>query len=360
MKTLSLCMIVKNEEETLERCLKSVGNLFDEIIIVDTGSTDKTKEIAKNFATKILDFKWIDDFSKARNFAIENCTSDYFMWLDADDVITKKNLKKLFDLKLSLENLAPDFVFLNYDVGFDEKNRPNFSFLRERIIKNNGKYFFENPVHEVITPQGKILYFEDISIQHRKIKPTKSDRNLKIYEKQNKNNFSTREIFYYSRELMQNGKFKKAIKFFKLFLSKKDGFLENKIEACENLAFCYEKLEEFEKSRKILFYSFNFDLPRANILCKIGYYYKNKNDFEKAIYYFNLASKCKMDKKNLSFVKKDYFDFIPYLEQCVCYYNLGDEQKSLKFNNLAKKVKKNNQIVLQNEKILKNILSNKT
>ena len=69
MITISLCMIVKNEEKKLERCLSSYAPLMDEIIVVDTGSTDKTKEIASRFTDKIYDFEWINDFSAARNFA---------------------------------------------------------------------------------------------------------------------------------------------------------------------------------------------------------------------------------------------------------------------------------------------------
>ena len=75
MITISLCMIVKNEEKNLERCLSSYAPLMDEIIVVDTGSTDKTKEIAAKFTDKIYDFTWINDFSAARNFSFEkaNC-----------------------------------------------------------------------------------------------------------------------------------------------------------------------------------------------------------------------------------------------------------------------------------------------
>lgn len=68
--TLSLCMIVKDEEKTLARCLNSVKSFIDEIIIVDTGSKDKTKEIAKSFNAQIYDFKWISDFAAARNFSL--------------------------------------------------------------------------------------------------------------------------------------------------------------------------------------------------------------------------------------------------------------------------------------------------
>ena len=87
MITISLCMIVKNEEAVLGRVLKQMQDIADEIIIVDTGSTDRTKEIASQFTEQVFDYPWHQDFAAARNFASAQATMDYWMWLDADDVI---------------------------------------------------------------------------------------------------------------------------------------------------------------------------------------------------------------------------------------------------------------------------------
>ena len=94
-QTISLCMITKNEENCLEQCLNSVKEIADEIIIVDTGSTDKTKEIAKKFNAKIFDFKWCDDFSAARNESLKHAAKDWILVLDADEIIEKKDLEKI-------------------------------------------------------------------------------------------------------------------------------------------------------------------------------------------------------------------------------------------------------------------------
>ncbi len=80
--TISLCMIVKNEEKVIGRCLDSVQDITDEIVIVDTGSTDCTKEIVSRYTDKVYDFQWIDDFSAARNFAFSQATKSYILWLD--------------------------------------------------------------------------------------------------------------------------------------------------------------------------------------------------------------------------------------------------------------------------------------
>jgi len=119
MATISLCMIVKNEEEVLGRCLQSVKHIVDEIIIVDTGSTDDTKEIAKKFEAKIFDFEWCNDFSKARNYCFSLANKDYILWIDADDVMEEKEQLKLSKLKESLSEEI-DAVSMPYILSVSE------------------------------------------------------------------------------------------------------------------------------------------------------------------------------------------------------------------------------------------------
>jgi glycosyltransferase involved in cell wall biosynthesis len=84
---VSLTMIVRNEERNLPACLGSAADLFDEVVIVDTGSTDRTAEIARSYGARVFDFVWVDDFAAARNAALARATGDYAFWLDADDVL---------------------------------------------------------------------------------------------------------------------------------------------------------------------------------------------------------------------------------------------------------------------------------
>ena len=90
-ETLSLCMIVRDEAEELKRCLNSVKDLVDEIVAIDTGSVDRTVEVANSFGAKVLHFKWIDDFSAARNASIEMAVSDWILTLDCDEGISQKD-----------------------------------------------------------------------------------------------------------------------------------------------------------------------------------------------------------------------------------------------------------------------------
>ena len=129
----TLCMIVKNEETVLERILKPIADIMDVILIADTGSSDRTKEIAKQYASQVFDFPWCDDFSAARNFLLEKVRTDYWMWLDADDILDEKNLKKLKLLKASLDKKT-DVVMMEYAVGFDTDGKATFSYYRERRL----------------------------------------------------------------------------------------------------------------------------------------------------------------------------------------------------------------------------------
>ena len=95
-------MIVRDEEAVLERCLESVRDAVDEIIIVDTGSTDGTKDIGRKYTGKIYDLPWQDDFAAARNFAFFKGTMDYLMWLDADDVLPGRSLEEFRKMKETL------------------------------------------------------------------------------------------------------------------------------------------------------------------------------------------------------------------------------------------------------------------
>ncbi len=158
-------MITKNEERYLEQCLKSVKEIADEIIIVDTGSTDKTKETAKRFNAKIFDFKWVDDFSAARNESLKHAAKDWILVLDADEVVEKNDFKKIKDAVENAENDLAGFQLeqRSYINNFFEgalKNDSDFGLVRQypfyiphnlvRLFKNSLGLKFRHRVHELI------------------------------------------------------------------------------------------------------------------------------------------------------------------------------------------------------------------
>ena len=349
MITISLCMIVKNEEVVLARCLDSIKDIVDEIIIVDTGSTDNTKEIAYHYTQNVYDFQWVNDFSLARNYSFSKATKDYQMWLDADDVITEKDQEKIRKLKETLDP-SYDIVTFKYHTHFDEDNNPILTSTRERLFKRKNHYLWKDPVHEYIELTGKIYYANDIFVTHKK-EAEYTDRNLKIYEGlvQTGKKLSPRNIYYYARELKDHARYLEAIYYFEKFLKEKEGWVEDNIASCYNLALCYKAIHDDEKFLSSLIRSFEYDSPRAEITCEIAYYYMNQKDYDKAIKWFILTTHLEVPS-TLGFLLNDYWGFIPNIELCVCYYQLGNIEKARFYNEKAAIYKPNSEEVLYNKK----------
>ena len=356
MISISLCMIVKNEQDTLENCLSSCHSLFDEIVIVDTGSCDNTKSIAKKYTNNIYDFAWCDDFSKARNFSFSKATKQYIMWLDADDVILPSDFKKLKELKKTLQNNI-DMVMLKYNMGKESNSESVLSYYRERIIKNKKEYKWEGPIHETITPCGNLLYIDYIAITHNKIHIPDSKRNLKIFEKMKQENyvFDARQTFYYARELYYAKEYTKAINEYTSFLNMEKAWLPNIISACIDLHFIYLLTGNENLALSYLFKTFEYDVPSAEVCCHIGNIFLNKKKYINAIYWYKEATKCKYDIKSGGFYIKDYYDFIPYIQLCVCFYNMGNIPEAIKYNKKAGKIKPTNSSYLNNLKLFENL-----
>ena len=346
MATISLCMIVKNEEKVLSRCLESIKDAVDEIIIADTGSTDKTKEIAEKYTDKVFDFKWVDDFSKARNFSFSKASMDYMMWLDADDIISKENYKELIQLKNNLGNA--DIVMMKYDTAFDENGKATFSYYRERLIKKSLNPIWKGRVHEAIELSGKIIY-SSIEIEHHSIKTEYSKRNLNIYQKQIEDGepLQPRDIFYYGRELYYHQEYTKAIQTLSDFLDS-NGWVENKIEACKILSYCYRTIGDTDSALNSLFKSFAYDLPRAEICCEAGSLFMIKGMYNQAIFWYKLALNLPQQEQNGGFNNMDAHGYLPCIQLCVCYDKLGNYTKAEKYNLKAGEYRPSSAAYLQN------------
>lgn len=358
MITISLCMIVKNEEKHLARCLDHAADLVEEIIIVDTGSTDRTLEIASQYTPKVYSHPWTDDFSNARNYAFSKASMDYCMWLDADDVLEETEAEKFLQLKQTLTTDV-DIVMMKYHTAFDDAGVPTFSFFRERWIKNDSKHRWVGAVHEVIPLNGKIIY-SHIAISHRKIGSGDSNRNLKIYQKQLASGkpMEPRHQYYYGRELYYHQNYEEAISVFESFLSSPEGWIENKIEACSICADCYYQLNQEDTALLTLLRSLSFDLPRAEICCQIGKHFLEHQNYYNAIYWYESALQAKRNEYAGGFILPDCYDYIPFLQLCVCYDKLGDTEKARSYNERAGACKPHSKSYLYNKQYFDNLNTN--
>lgn len=155
LPTLSVCMIVKNEEENLRRLLPLLKDVIDELIIIDTGSTDNTKEVALEYTTNVYDFPWCDDFSAARNESLKYATKDYILWMDADDIISKQDIARL---KFHLQKNPNTAVFVTL---IDRRPNKEFQSIQLRVFPNVKGVKFVGKVHEQVS-----FSIEDLGIKY--------------------------------------------------------------------------------------------------------------------------------------------------------------------------------------------------
>jgi glycosyltransferase involved in cell wall biosynthesis len=162
-------MIVRNEEHNLSDCLQPVAPLVDEIVLVDTGSHDSTKRIARCFTDRVVDFAWRDDFSAARNESLRHASGDWIFWLDADDRIRPENLLRLRCLLEGLKDRPHVYFMDTLSHGQYESEGPQLQ-SHPRLFRRHPEMHWKNRVHEQLRPNPESLGHEvvwtDIQIDH--------------------------------------------------------------------------------------------------------------------------------------------------------------------------------------------------
>jgi glycosyltransferase involved in cell wall biosynthesis len=228
--TVSVALIVKNEARSLARCLDSVAGAVDEIVVVDTGSTDDTKEIARRYTARVFDFEWRQDFSAARQFAIDQATSDWVFWIDADDVVQQAE-----EIRPLLEAAPADVAgfYWRYEYDRDLWGNAVCEFWRERCVRNDGTFRWEGRVHEVLAQQRpcKLVQSSAIVVRHhrdRELITKKIQRNLEILEweyaslRGSNTKPPPRLLFYLASEQASAGDCQQAIFFYQQYLNSAD------------------------------------------------------------------------------------------------------------------------------------------
>ncbi|RJP17808.1 MAG: glycosyltransferase [Candidatus Abyssobacteria bacterium SURF_5] len=182
--TLSTCFIVKNEEQQIKRAIESVMPISDEIVVIDTGSADATAEVARSCGAKVERAEWKDDFSAARNAAVESATSDWILVIDADEIIARRDLEKILSLSPAGETWGYSMLTRNYStdrriVGWQQVEvsdpyacgQPGwFPSRKVRLFRKVPGVRFEGRVHECVEPSilraGKRIENIDVPVHH--------------------------------------------------------------------------------------------------------------------------------------------------------------------------------------------------
>lgn len=354
MITISLCMIAKNEENCLDNCLQSVSDIVDEIIVVDTGSTDNTMNIIKKYANKVYNFKWINDFSAARNYSFSLATKEYILWLDADDVLLEEDRIKLLELKNNLDS-SIDFVGMMYDYSFGEDGKCSYSFRRNRLVKNFKGFYWDCFMHERLNVWGSNKDY-DIHITHTR-KHDNTERNVENFRKKMLENYylNPRETYYYGGELYAGGYYDDAIRVLEDFLTKEYDDNYDKINALTSLASCYSIKADYGKAIECCLKTFNYGVPKAEICYKLASYFQSLKRYYEAIFWFKSTLEAESPNSILMEVDANWINYLPHQQLCCCYYEIGDIENSNKHNEMAARYIPNDPYVLQNRELFKGL-----
>lgn len=353
MITVSLCMIVKNEEETIGRCLDSVRSLVDEINIVDTGSTDRTKEIVSRYTNRIFDFEWIQDFAAARNYSFDQATKQYVMWLDADDVLLERDRERFRELKNTLDT-GFDSVIMNYVLSRDAAGNPHDVTRHNRLVKRSIGPRWIYPIHEILVVRGKLL-FSPVEITHKpKLEKRDRTRNLTILQEHiHKNGPTRRTQFYLANELFDNGRRDEALTVYEALLEGSVENFEDHIAACGMLAHLYRDRGDAAKELHYLFKTFEFDVPRADYCCQIGLWFEQKGEYRQAAFWYEVAAQQDIPVDYFGLMNLICWTWAPHVQLMLCYGKLGELEKALAHNEKALAYFPNDPNLLENERRLK-------
>jgi len=292
MVTISLCMIVKNEEKVLARCLDSICELMDEIIIVDTGSSDETKEIAGRYTDMIYDFQWIGDFSAARNFAFSKASCDYIYSADADEVLDEENREKFRLLK---ENMVPEVEIVQMYYGNQLLHGTVYNYdreLRPKLFKRLRSFSWIEPVHETMRLLP-VVFDSDIEITHLP-ENNHAGRDIGIFEAiiQRGERLSERLFNMYAKELLISGdeqQLKNAEEFFKNAADAGDTAPEQMKEALCVVVKAARVRGDYLKMFRYAIKGVT-DEGISEVCYELGEYYLEQGDYQEAsIWYYNAA-----------------------------------------------------------------------
>jgi len=348
MGQLSLCMIVRDEERNLPGCLDSAAGAMDEIVIVDTGSADRTAEIAGRYTDRIFTFNWIDDFAAARNFSYSKATKDFIMWLDADDIITPENYDKLLRLKPFLTGDV-DYVLAQYRTHYNDDGSASMIFPKVRISRRAMDLRWYGAVHENLEIRGKGLSV-DLYVDHKHKDPREShERDMRILKKEIDSGRTDYHIYlFYGLARYYEGHWDEAERYFNMLIDAGQTKAFDPVEMFVALHCIYKARGDFARAKAVLVDNEGLMSDKSEYYCCLGLFYLECED--------DPGTACRLYEKALTcrgtFLKADilgqrdpdYYYHIPYGLLGKAYVRLREPETALTYFERALAYKKTDEV----------------
>lgn len=342
--TISLACIMKNEAHNIGALLSSIKGCFDEIVFVDTGSTDNScffiEQVNRQVEAgsqvwagipeiKLYNFDWVNDFSAARNFAMEKCTKDYMCWLDLDDSLS--DAKSFIKWRDTVMHSAHYWMAL-YNYAFDEKGQVQCKFIRERVVRRNYGFKWQYPVHEgILQVEGKKYWPQRANtwwVNHRRTEEDrKSDhlRNVKIMEDLKGPDLPSRMKFYYGKELFENGFVKESGKPLLEAAQATDLEFHDRILTIQYAAQSAAASGAFPQALSLLYGGIQLVPSRAEFWCLIGDIYLQTGRAHDGIQAYRSALQCRPNDMGGIVVVSDHaYGEYPAMKLAELYLANGD------------------------------------
>jgi len=333
--TISVAIIVKNEERVIERCLTWASKLGDEVVIVDSGSTDNSKELAKKFPkVKLFDSEFFNkdthysdfEFGKAKNEALNRCTGSWIFWADADDVIDDANIDKIKEIAENEKRVCIyTFKVIHGDLRFDHC----------RLLRNGHGILFDesHACHEFLNANGNPVFLrQDIEIQHLPGPKVVSsqDRNLAILEKDYfvRKREDSRTLFYLANAYRDSGYLLKAVEFYDKYLAVSE-LPEERFFARYHKGQCLFREGRIDEGRSEVLRALGEDYRFAEAFCFLGDVEMSKANWEQAILWFKLALGTPFPMDAKLFVSKSSYSQYPTSKIGECMARLGEPADDL-------------------------------
>lgn len=362
---ISAVCITRNEEVNIKQSIESYKDIADEIIILDTGSTDNTVQICKDLGCTVYEVKWEDDFSLARNQAIERVRYPYILFLDADEYFEPKlTIKdKEYLKKVMLDSDIEGIKFLTHNVD-NEINKNLYDSYNLKFFINHPKLMYKRKIHEVLRIDNKTLKIgmcNDLQLVHtgytKNVNVKKIERNIEILN--SLEDKETIDYFYLARENLGLSNYKECGKYCDLFFEQPDcdEVVKNSDIAYMIYFYKYYYLKKINdnyiKNRKDLEELLNIMVEKIPFIPQVYHefgFYENDRNYKKAYEYYTKAIETNNNFSSLSGYVNMYSSFEPdlYFRLSCLDAILGNKEKAISRATVACMLDRDNILYLKN------------
>ena len=324
----SLAMIVRNEEANLAAALEGARQFCDELVVVDTGSTDDTVKIAKQFGAKVSYYPWDDNFSAARNKSFARAIGDWIFWMDADDTLSDDAIAAFQELKRFSDGKTDVDVIWSNLVVYDANGLVTYSHAKPRVVRRAASLQWVGMVHEYIdVTAARSSFWPSAWVEdHASFGRIPTDRNLRILEKAIAGPERTgRNLYYYANELRDHKRFSQALNAYRDYLEV--GFGWEVYDSLNSMGKCQLAIGTTDAAKASFLRAVGEDPTRADAFMALGEIEYIAKNYERAIPYFKAT--CGMKRPETGFAFEAHYTWLPWDRLAICFSEIGEYEGAI-------------------------------